>query len=236
VRVSIFGTSGFDVNRILPDTVTLGGAKPLGHFTRHINHDQFKDVTYIFRGDQISLPRGITAGVVSGQYIDSLGEVETFESAQTIYNKNDSFYSPAQVALQQRRQEARGVAPHFPPAALTRKAHEDHVDLAIDQTASPQSATLSAVKLGTSTVAIPVAGIATPSTLTGTRAGVAVPAGPRVRTAYHAQEDGYPDVKSMLHQRRIGKMTANVQYPPMVSTADSTPSISVASSSPRSAA
>ena len=217
VRVSIFGTSGFDVNSILPGTVSLGGASPLGHFTRHINHDQYEDVTYVFRGDQISLPKGITPGTVSGAYVDSQGDVGTFSSSQTIYNKDASFYSPAQRAVQQHRQELRGVAPNFPPSALAQRAHQNHVDLVIDQTVTQQN--LANWTGNGTTVSVPTAGRVGRRASTGS-----TPMGPRARlkaghtgpcsgsAATSGGTSHFPDVKAMLRQQRIASKVAQVDY------------------------
>ena len=217
VRVSIFGTSGFDVNSILPQSVSLGGASPLAHFTRHINHDQFEDVTYVFRGDQISLPRGITSGTVSGQYLDSQGDLGTFQSSQTIYNKNASFYSPAQQAVQQHKQELRGVAPNFPPSAVARLARQKHVDLVIDQTVSQQS--LSSWTGTGSTVSIPTsAQVQVGSVASNTSA----PSGPlaRARTPHVGRAQAivgseathFPDVKTMLRQQKVANHVSQIAY------------------------
>ncbi len=237
VRVSIFGTSGFDVNSILPNTVTLGGAKPLAHFTRHINHDQFEDVTYVFRGDQISLPRGITAGTVSGQYVDSQGQTENFLSAQTIYNKDASFYSPAQRAIQQHRQEVRGVAPTFPSPAVARRAHEHHVDLVIDQSANQQ--TLSNWTGTGNTVSIPTSGQVQVASVAS---NAPAPTGPlakakarhqaRVQAASAPAASVFPDVKAMLRQQRVASRVSQVSY--LNTPAPATPTVSAASVAPTS--
>lgn len=133
VRVSIFGTSGFDVNRIQPETVRLGGAAPIAHFTRKINRDEFRDVTYVFRGDQIGLPPGIIEAHVTGKYVADTGQVVDFDTAQTIFNKTYASYGPGEINAQQRRQAIRGVAPNFPPGYIARRARQNGVDLVIDQ-------------------------------------------------------------------------------------------------------
>jgi hypothetical protein len=94
VRVTIIGTSGFDPTQIDPTTVRLGGAAPFTQFSRNVNHDDFVDETFVFRGYDISLPGGITPATVTGQ----LRNGQKFETTQLIFNRNDSFYSPAQIA------------------------------------------------------------------------------------------------------------------------------------------
>ncbi|WP_165225115.1 hypothetical protein [Aquisphaera insulae] len=80
VRVYVFGTSGFDVNTIDPNTVDLSGAKPLTYFTRRWPHSEFPVVTYVFNAKDINLPAGLTtatftAETTSGQKITSSREV-----------------------------------------------------------------------------------------------------------------------------------------------------------------
>ncbi len=134
IRVNLFGTSGFNVNQIDPQSVRLGGAAPLAHFTRNINHDEFLDATYIFQGDQIQLPRGIVEAHVTGTVTDpATGHTTPFDTAKIIFNRDKSYYSPAQQAAQAHRQQIRGDAPAFPPPFLARRAHQAGVDLVIDQ-------------------------------------------------------------------------------------------------------
>jgi len=105
VRVSILGTSGFDVTKIIPSSVTLGGAHPLFSFTRHVNKDEFLDETFVFDGTQIKLPPGITTATVTG----SLTDGTTFSTSQTIFNRDLSFYSAADQAEQQARFARQGA-------------------------------------------------------------------------------------------------------------------------------
>lgn len=67
VRVTIFGTSGFNVTQINPATVELDGAQAIAHVTRKIRRDEFPFATYVFVGDQISLPAGLTTATLTGQ-------------------------------------------------------------------------------------------------------------------------------------------------------------------------
>ncbi len=94
VRVTIQGTSGFDATQIDPATVRLGGATPYTSFPRNFNHSDFLSETFVFRGYDISLPGGITPATVTGQLFNG----QKFETTQLIFNKNDSFYTPAQIA------------------------------------------------------------------------------------------------------------------------------------------
>jgi hypothetical protein len=80
VRVYVIGSSGFDVNTIDPATVSLNGAKPIAHLTRHFPHSEFLNATYVFVGSDINLPAGyttatFTAQTLSGQAIASSRQV-----------------------------------------------------------------------------------------------------------------------------------------------------------------
>ena len=80
VRVYVLGTSGFDVTQINPATVSLSGAKPIAHTTRHFPHSEFLNAVYTFVGKDINLPPGyttatFTAQTFSGQQITSSKQV-----------------------------------------------------------------------------------------------------------------------------------------------------------------
>jgi hypothetical protein len=67
VRVYVLGTSGFDVTSINPATVSLDGAMPIAHFTRHFPHSEFLNATYVFVGSNINLPAGYTTATFTAQ-------------------------------------------------------------------------------------------------------------------------------------------------------------------------
>jgi hypothetical protein len=94
VRVTIQSTSGFDATQIDPATVRLGGATPFTNFTRNFNHSDFPSQTFVFRGYDISLPGGITPATVTGQLRDGT----KFSTTQLVFNRNDMYYTPAQIA------------------------------------------------------------------------------------------------------------------------------------------
>ncbi len=80
VRVTVEGTSGFDVTTINPATVSLNGALPIAHFTRRLPHSEFLNETFVFVGKDINLPAGyttatFTAQTFSGQQITSSKQV-----------------------------------------------------------------------------------------------------------------------------------------------------------------
>jgi hypothetical protein len=80
VRVYVLGSSGFDVTQMNPATVSLNGAKPVAHFTRHFPHSEFLNAVYVFVGKDINLPPGyttatFTAQTFSGQMITTSKDV-----------------------------------------------------------------------------------------------------------------------------------------------------------------
>jgi hypothetical protein len=114
IRVNVLGSSGFDVSKIEPGTVRLGGATPAFAFDRHINRDEYPDATFVFKGTDVTLPRGFTEAAVSGDLTDGT----TFSSSVRVFNRDRSFYGPNQIAAQEAREAARaarhGTAPAVP--------------------------------------------------------------------------------------------------------------------------
>ena len=102
IRVNILGTSGFDVTKIIPSTVTLGGAHPIFNFTRFINKDEFLDETFIFKGTDVQLPAGTSEATVTGALTDGT----TFQTSALVFNRDDSFFPASEVARAQARQAA----------------------------------------------------------------------------------------------------------------------------------
>jgi hypothetical protein len=104
VRVSVLGSSGFNVEQIVTDSVRLGGAAPIDHFFRDINGDGLLDETFIFRGNDIKLPPGVTDATITGDINNGQpANSNTFASTVKIFNRDSSFYTPAQLAGQQAR-------------------------------------------------------------------------------------------------------------------------------------
>jgi hypothetical protein len=118
VRVTIFGTSGFDVTQIIPSSVTLGGAHPIFSFTRRINRDEFLDRTFVFKGTDIHLPPGISEATVTG----TLTNGQTFATSTRIFNRDPSFFSPAAQAGAQARQASNPDNIQVPVSVLRRRA------------------------------------------------------------------------------------------------------------------
>src|SRR5262249_38971108 len=100
IRVNILGSSGFDVTKIIPGSVTLGGAHPVFGFDRFINKDEWLDATFVFKGTDVKLPRGFTEATVTGATTDG----KPFSSSVRVFNRDASFYPPAQNAQATQRQ------------------------------------------------------------------------------------------------------------------------------------
>lgn len=105
IRVSVLGSSGFDPTTIIPSTVKFGdpntimtnGASPILNFENNVNHDQFPDETFVFNGLDVTLPPGITNAEIIGETSGG-----TFFSSQVkVFNRDTSFYTPAQINKQQ---------------------------------------------------------------------------------------------------------------------------------------
>ncbi len=174
VRVSILGTSGFNVNSIIPSTVTLGGAHPIFAFTRNVVHHQFLDETFVFNGDQIKLPPGITQATVTGMLTDGT----TFSTSETIFNRDYSFYTAGDIAQQQARWAARGG--DIPDLAATVAKYERKAGSSATFTysaangATPASVTSDATTANPSTPMSVDYSVSTPAT--GSNATTTVPA------------------------------------------------------------
>ncbi|GAC1468362.1 MAG: hypothetical protein NVSMB9_10980 [Isosphaeraceae bacterium] len=103
IRVNVLGSSGFDVQKIDPNSVTLGGAHPVFSFHRFINKDQWPDATFVFRGTDVHLPRGFTNATVNGKLADGT----SFSSSVRVFNRDRSFYGTRQNLVQQQREANR---------------------------------------------------------------------------------------------------------------------------------
>jgi len=105
IRVNVLGSSGFNPTTINPATVRLGipgmsaisGAAPILNFERNVNHDQFPDETFVFDGLSLNLPPGVTNAELSGQTTSGT----MFASSVTVFNRDSSYYTPAQINKQQ---------------------------------------------------------------------------------------------------------------------------------------
>jgi hypothetical protein len=82
VRVTILGTSGFNVNNIIPSSVTLDGVHAIAHVTRKVRRDEFPMATYVFVANQLNLHKGLNNVTLDGTLTDGT----TFETSKAVLN------------------------------------------------------------------------------------------------------------------------------------------------------
>jgi hypothetical protein len=112
VRVSVFGSAGFDVDDIVPESLRLGGAAPIFDLpARQINRDKYPDKTFVFRGSDIDLPPGVVDAVLTGRLEDGTEFASTYE----IFNRTSESYPPAALRLQEQRREQLGPIADLTP-------------------------------------------------------------------------------------------------------------------------
>jgi hypothetical protein len=87
IRVTIVGTSGFNVKQINPTTVTLDGVHAIAHVTRKVRRDEFPIATYVFPADELHLPRGLTNVTLAGTLKNG---TTTFQSSRAVLNIPDA--------------------------------------------------------------------------------------------------------------------------------------------------
>ena len=149
VRVNVLGSSGFDPTTIIPSTVRFGdpaslgttGASPILNFERNVNRDQFPDETFVFSGRDVVLPPGISTAQISGQTTAGV----FFNSQVRVFNRDASFFTPAQLAAQQKaflKYDAKnGIDTSngavAPPPVIPKAAQQRAASLAIDDLYAP---------------------------------------------------------------------------------------------------
>jgi hypothetical protein len=111
IRINIFGSAGFDVDDIIPETVRFGGASPIFSFTRFINKDKYPDATFVFRGTDVDLPPGFVDAMVTG----TLTDFREFKSTQRIFNRDESFFSAVALDARDARVEKAGRSATLSP-------------------------------------------------------------------------------------------------------------------------
>lgn len=115
IRVTVYGSSGFNVRNIIPSTVRFGGAAPAFSFIRRVNADQFPDRTFVFRGPDVDLPPGYTRATITGELKNQpAGAPDMFQSSARVFNLGPECYSQAEVDAAARRQaqrDANGTRP-----------------------------------------------------------------------------------------------------------------------------
>jgi hypothetical protein len=87
IRVTIQGTSGFQVNQINPSSVTLNGVHAIAHVTRKVRRNEFPFATYVFVANQLNLHPGLNNVTIAGSLLNS---TTTFQSSKAVLNIPDS--------------------------------------------------------------------------------------------------------------------------------------------------
>ena len=149
IRVNVLGSSGFDPTTIIPSTVKFGdpdtiattGASPILNFENNVNHDEFPDETFVFNGLTVTLPSGITTAEITGETTSGM----FFSSQVKVFNRDDSFYTPAQMNAQQaswlKYDKQHGIdtsnGPVAPPPVIPKAAQQRAASMAIDDLYAP---------------------------------------------------------------------------------------------------
>ena len=150
VRVTLFGTSGFNVKRIVPGSVQFGGASPNFRFNRKVNADEFLDTTFVFRGDQLNLPPGMQVATLNALYNDpATGKQIPIQTSQTIFVRTKSAYSPEEISNQKSRLQADGDPLATIPKTLRDRAAQNGVSLIVSPEAARLGVKTSTVKTAT---------------------------------------------------------------------------------------
>ena len=149
IRVSVLGSSGFDPTTIIPSTVRFGdpatiattGASPILNFESNVNHDEFPDETFVFNGLDVTLPSGVTTTEITGETSSGM----FFSSQVKVFNRDNSFYTPAQISKQQaawlKYDAKHGIdtsnGPVAPPPVIPKAAQQRAASMAIDDLYGP---------------------------------------------------------------------------------------------------
>jgi hypothetical protein len=86
IRVTVVGTSGFQVKDINNSTVTLDGVHPIAEVVRKVRRDEFPFATYVFPANQLDLAPGLQPVTLSG----TLNDGNNFVSSRDVLNIPDS--------------------------------------------------------------------------------------------------------------------------------------------------
>ena len=115
IRVTVLGSSSFDPTQINPATVRFGGAAPIAWFSKIQLHDGIPSETFVFKGTDVNLPGGFTVAPITGQTYSGV----LFSGAEMVFNRNDSFYSPAAIRSRDLRLSRLGLSVAQENAAAT---------------------------------------------------------------------------------------------------------------------
>lgn len=184
VRVVVFGTATFDVDTIIPETVTVGGALPFAAMPpRDINGDSFPDQVFLFNGSEITLPPGFSNAVVEGD----LTTGGMFSSAARVFNRDASYYSAHDLALQEARQERLGEFALLTPLQRRWLTNTEGVD---DLAANRAQALTDAQAAASARAATKAQARANNPTAVRAPAGVSVTNGPTVKVPMRRNAKG----------------------------------------------
>ncbi len=82
IRVTVSGTSGFDVSQINPATVELDGTHAIARVYRKLSTDEFLDATYVFPAQGLNQPNGLYPATLTGE----TNSGAAFESSKSVLN------------------------------------------------------------------------------------------------------------------------------------------------------
>lgn len=83
VRVTVFGTSGFNVTDINPATVELDGVHAIARIDRKMRRDEFDNTTYVFPANELtSQPVGLYPATLTGETYNGV----PFASSKAVLN------------------------------------------------------------------------------------------------------------------------------------------------------
>jgi hypothetical protein len=127
VKVAVYGTDDLSVDQIIQSSVRFGGATPYAALPpKDLNRDGKLDEVFLFRGNEINLPPGLTTGTITG----GLTTGGTFAGSSRVFNRDYSMTTPAQRMAQDQRRERLGAVADLTP--LQRNAlHGNIADRAI---------------------------------------------------------------------------------------------------------
>ncbi len=171
VRVTVFGTSGFDVDNIVTDTVRFGGARPVFSFKRRIDRDEFKDVTFVFRGNDLNFPPGIVEAAISGFYNDPVTQSQvTFSSSKIIFVRGGNLSAQAKAKQAARAAKAPNAISQV-PQFVAKRAQALGVDIALEQLASEAEPAANTVSIPLKPQGVVAPSLTTPQRAQATRRG-----------------------------------------------------------------
>jgi hypothetical protein len=112
VKVAVFGTDELSVDQIIQSSVRFGGATPYAALPpKDLNRDGKLDEVFLFRGNEINLPPGLTTGTITG----NLTTGGTFAGTSRVFNRDYGSATPSQIAAQDQRRQRLGQVADLTP-------------------------------------------------------------------------------------------------------------------------